>query len=128
VRATIAGLIRTVLGQKFFSTNPIGVPAWRSMAQQQSAPLLAASQPLLVVESKTDKVVLPNTTALYIQTACKAGSNLASLWLDNVPHQKIPDASANTVISWIGARFAGRPNSSSCAQPLPFTPATVPPA
>lgn len=126
-RATIAGLIRSVLGQKFFSTNPVNVPAWRAMAQQQSAPVLTPAQPLLVVESKTDKVVLPNTTALYIQTACKAGSNLASLWLNNVAHQNIPAASANNVISWIGARFANQPNTSSCSQPLPFTPASIPP-
>jgi hypothetical protein len=126
VRATVAGLIRNVLGQKFFTVNPVDVPAWRTMAQQQSAPFLTASQPLLVVESKTDQVVLPNTTALYIQTACKAGSDLASLWLDKVPHQKIPEASASNVISWIGARFAGQPNNSSCGQPLPFTPAAIP--
>jgi len=127
-RATIAGLIRNVLGQKFFSTNPVDVPAWRTMAQQQSAPILTPTQPLLVVESKTDKVVLPNTTALYIQTACQAGSNLSSLWLNNVAHQNIPAASANNVISWIGARFAGQANSSSCSQPLPFTPAAIPPS
>lgn len=127
-QATIAGLIRTVLGQKFFSANPIDVPAWRAMAQQQSAPLLAPTQPLLVIESKTDKVVLPNTTALYIQTACRANSNLASLWLDKASHQKIPDASATQVISWISDRFADKPNNSSCAQPLPFAPATIPPA
>ncbi|MEJ0073392.1 MAG: hypothetical protein WDN27_04930 [Candidatus Saccharibacteria bacterium] len=93
-RATIAGIIRTVLRQKFFSTNPADVPAWEAMARLQSAPILTPAQPLLVVESKTDKVVLPDTTALYIQTACRASGNLASLWLDNVAHQNIPDASA----------------------------------
>jgi hypothetical protein len=128
VRATLAGLIRNVLGQKFFSTNPVDVPAWRTMAQEQSAPILASNQPLLVIESKTDKVVLPNTTALYIQTVCQANSNLSSLWLNDVAHQDIPAASSAEVISWISDRFAGKPNSSSCAQPLPFTPATVPPA
>ena len=126
VRSTIIGLIRNVLGQKFFSTNPITIPAWRAMAQQQSAPILSPSQPLLVVESKTDQVVLPNTTALYIQTACRANSNLASLWLNNVAHQNIPAVSANSVISWISSRFAHTANSSSCSQPLPVAPATIP--
>jgi hypothetical protein len=127
VRATIAGLIRSVLGQKFFTVDPIDVPSWRAMAQQQSAPILTPSQPLLVVESKADKVVLPNTTALYIQTACQAGSNLASLWLNKGAHQDIPNLSASNVISWISARFANQPMTSSCSQPLPFTPASIPP-
>lgn len=127
-RTTIAGLIRSVLGQKFFTVNPIDVLGWRAMAQQQSAPILTTNQPLLVVESKTDKVVLPNTTALYIQTACRAGSNLASLWLDKGAHQDIPDLSATNVISWISARFANQPMASSCSQPLPVTPASIPPA
>jgi pimeloyl-ACP methyl ester carboxylesterase len=126
VQSTVDGLVRNAVGQKFFTTNLLSIPAWRQMAQQQSAPILKPSQPLLVVESKTDQVVLPNTTALYIQTACRANSNLASLWLNKVPHQKIPAASAGTVIPWIAARFAGQPNSSSCSQPLPVKPASIP--
>lgn len=69
--------------------------------------------------------MLPDTTALYIQTACDAGSNLESLWLDNVPHQKIPAASAADVITWIADRLAGQPNASSCSQPLPVKPAAA---
>ncbi len=122
-RATIAGLIRDLLGQKFFAVNPLSLQDWRAMAELQSAPVLNPNQPLFVIESKTDKVVLPNTTALYIQTACKADSNLSTLWLNDVAHQKIPNASADQVISWISARFANQPNNSSCGQPLPFKPA-----
>ncbi len=128
VRATIAGLIRNTFDQKFFSKNPIDVPAWRAMAEQQSAPLPEPNQPLLVVESKTDQVVLPDTTALYIQQACRADTNIATLWLDKASHQKIPDISANSVINWIGERFAGKANGSSCNEPLPFKPAALPPA
>lgn len=125
-QSTLAGLIRSVLGQKFFSTNLLSVPAWRAMAEQQSAPILKPVQPLLVVESKTDKVVLPDTTALYIQTACQAGSNLSSLWLNNVAHQKIPAASAGSVIGWLSDQFAHKPPVSTCAQPLPVKPVTAP--
>ena len=125
VRATIAGLIRSILGQKFFSTNLVNVASWNAMAQQQSAPILTPNQPLFVVESETDQVVLPNTTALYIQTACHANSNLSSLWLNNVAHQNIPAASATNVINWLSARFAHQPNNSTCSQKLPITPATA---
>lgn len=126
VQSTLGGLVRTAVHQKFFSANPIDLPAWRAMAQQQSAPILAAGQPLLVVESKTDKVVLPDTTALYIQTACKTDDNLATLWLEKASHQDIPKDSADSVINWIGERFAGNANGSSCNEPLPFKPAVIP--
>jgi len=128
VQSTLVGFIRNILGQKFFAKNPLSVPAWKTMAQQQSAPILVPTQPLFVIESKTDQVVLPNTTALYIQTACRTNSNLTSLWLNNVAHQNIPKVSANNVINWIGGRFAHQPNSSSCSQPLPVKPVAVPPS
>jgi alpha-beta hydrolase superfamily lysophospholipase len=126
VQATLGGLVRNVFKQKFFSQNPIDLPAWRAMAEQQSAPLPAPEQPLLIVESKADKVVLPNTTTLYIRQACAVDNNIATLWLDKASHQDIPKDSADSVINWIGNRFAGNANGSSCNEPLPFKPAATP--
>lgn len=123
VKSTLGGLVRNVFKQKFFFKNPIDVPAWRTMAEQQSAPLPAAGQPLLVVESKTDKVVLPNTTALYIQQACAVNTNIATLWLDKASHQDIPKDSSGQVINWLANRFAGKANKSSCGQSQPIKPA-----
>lgn len=120
--ATIEGLGRTVLGQTFFTKDPIDVPSWRAMAEQQSAPHLGSLQPLLVVESQADQVVLPNTTALYIKQACEIGTNPSTLWLQKVAHQNIPDKSAAQVIGWIGDRFNGMAHTSGCNQPLPVTP------
>jgi len=120
--ATIEGLGRSVLGQTFFAKNPIEVASWRGMAQQQSAPHLGPLQPLLVVESQADQVVLPNTTALYIKQACEIGTNPSTLWLEKVAHQDIPDKSAAQVIGWIGDRFSGMRYGSGCNQPLPVAP------
>lgn len=124
--ATLQGLARTALGQTFFSRNPVDVPTWHAMAQLQSAPQLPASQQLMVVESKADQVVLPNTTALYIKQACSLGINPTTLWLDKTSHQDIPKVSATQVISWMGDRLAGKAASSSCNQPLPVAPYTGP--
>lgn len=123
-QSAIGGLLRTALKQRFFSTNPINNPAWKAMAEEQTAPDLNADQPLLVVESKQDKVVLPDTTALYIQQACSAGSNLQSLWIDKGGHEKIPALTYQQVIPWIADRFAAKPNQSSCDQPPAVTPAS----
>lgn len=119
----VEGLMRNHLGQQFFAGNPIDQPDWRAEAEQQTAPILTPQQPLMVAESTTDQVVLPNTTALYIQTACNAGSNLTSLWVSDVTHMKLAQVIAPDVIAWLGDRYAGRPATSSCSQSSPVTPA-----
>lgn len=123
-QSAIGGLVRNAFKQQIFSTNPVDVPAWKEMAVAQSAPDLNADQPLLVVESKADKVVLPATTALYIQQACGVGSNVQSLWIDKGGHQDIPKLTYPQVIPWIADRFAELPNKSSCNQPPAVTPAS----
>jgi hypothetical protein len=121
--AAVGGLVRSDLHQQFFSTNITSVPQWNAVVQAQTAPILKPNQPLMIAESLTDQVVLPNTTALYIQNGCKAGSNLTSLWLNDVGHIQLQSVIGPAVINWIGDRFAGLPTSPTCNQPLPITPA-----
>jgi hypothetical protein len=122
--AAIEGLVRNGLGQHFFKVNPVDVPQWRAVAQEETAPVLAPSQPLMVAESLNDQVVLPNTTALYIQRACAAGSDLTSLWLADVGHVQLAPTIAPSVVNWLGDRFAGRPTAPTCDQPPPIQPAS----
>jgi pimeloyl-ACP methyl ester carboxylesterase len=122
--ATAEGLIRNAVRQRFFDGNPVDNSRWKAIAQQQSAPVLAPTQPLMVAESLTDQVVLPNTTALYIKRACAAGSDLTSLWLTDVGHIELSSTIAPAVIDWLGDRFASRPTAPTCNQPLPITPAS----
>jgi hypothetical protein len=121
--AAIEGIVRDKLGQKFFNDNFLTDPQWSNVISQQTAPVLKPNQPLLVAESLTDDVVLPNTTAQYIQRACNANSNIASLWLTNVGHIQLQTVISPDVINWIGDRFAGKVNVSNCNQPLPIAPA-----
>jgi alpha-beta hydrolase superfamily lysophospholipase len=122
--AALEGIVRGKLDQQFFATNLTAIPSWNAVVNAQTAPVLKPSQPVMVAESLTDTVVLPNTTALYIQKACKAGSNLNSLWLNNVGHIALQQVIGPAVVNWIGDRFANSANMSTCNQPLPITPAT----
>ena len=116
-------IARNEVRQEIFKTNPLNDPAWKSTAESQTAPILAPSQPLLVAESLSDKIISPNVTALYIQNACKGNSNIQTIWVNNVTHMKLPSTIAPQTIDWIADRFAGRPNTSSCSQQLPIAPA-----
>lgn len=126
-QATLGGLTRTKLHQKIFNTNLAQAPAWRNAALDQTAPLLAPGQPLMVAESLDDQVVLPNTTALYMHNACAGHSNLTTLWLSGVGHIQLAGVISPQVIGWIGDRFAGLPATNDCGRALPLTPATIPP-
>jgi len=122
--AAVEGLIRNIVKQRFFNGDPLRVARWQTVAEDQSAPLLAPSQPLLVAESLSDQVVLPDTTALYIQRACAAGSDLTSLWLADVGHIQLSTTIGPAVVAWLGDRFAGRATAPTCNQPLPIPPAS----
>jgi len=124
--AALGGLVRTSLNQEFFRTSPLNSPGWLTAAQEQSAPILKPSQPVMIAESLQDKVVLPNTTALYIQRSCQADADLTSLWLADVGHVQLSNTIGPQVINWISDRFANQPTAPSCNQQLPITPATDP--
>lgn len=126
LQAVLGGQARVKFNQQFFSTAVTNMPGWRAAAEEQTAPALKPSQPLLVAESTSDQVVAPSSTALYIQQSCQAGSNISSVWVANVSHQDIPDIVAPQVIAWIASRFAGAPLASGCEQALPVAPAAPP--
>jgi alpha-beta hydrolase superfamily lysophospholipase len=122
--AAVEGLIRNAIKEHLFKVNPVTVSRWKTIAEQQTAPLLAPSQPLMVAESLGDQVVLPDTTALYIKRACAAHSDLTSLWLAEVGHIQLSSTIAPAVVNWLGDRFASRPTAPTCNQPLPIGPAS----
>lgn len=125
-QSTLGAITRTKFKQKFFNTNLVQVPAWRAAAANQTAPVLQSGQPLMVAESLDDKVVLPNTTALYMKNACAAHSNLTTLWLTGVGHIQLAGVISPQVIGWIGDRFAGLPAANNCDRALPIPPASMP--
>jgi len=122
-QAAIDGLIRQRLGQKFFNEDVSTNAVWQGILNEQTAPTLSSNQPLLVAESLTDNVVLPNTTAKYIQRSCQAGSNLTQLWLTDVGHIQLSNVISPSVVNWLDDRFNSRPNVSNCNQSLPIAPA-----
>ena len=116
-------LARSTLGEHYFKTNPMSLPSWQQAATEQTPKPLVPNQPLLLIQSLTDQIVLPNTTALLIKDSCAAGSDVETLWLDGITHQQTVITAGPTVVDWFGDRFEGKPTASSCGQPLPIQPA-----
>jgi hypothetical protein len=118
--SSVSGIVRQKTGQRFFTSDFLNNSRWQDIIKMQTAPVLPKSIPIQITESLSDQVVLPATTAQYISRACTAGSNINTLWINNVSHQQIPSVISPNVINWINDRFTQQINSNSCNQPLPI--------
>lgn len=116
-------LAKHVLNESFFATNPLNNPAWAQATSEQTPNLTDIHVPLFVVQSTTDIVVLPDTTALLTQKACTLGKNITVDWLNEVTHQDTAKVGGLLAIDWLQDRFMGQLPGNTCSQPLPITPA-----
>ncbi|MBJ7596468.1 lipase family protein [Candidatus Nephthysia bennettiae] len=125
VGAALQGIVRQdLLRQKFFGVDPTANPAWRAPLEANTAPLPPPGIPLLIAQGLADQVVLPDTTALLVQRYCAAGAPLTTFWDPGASHAQIATAAGPMFASWLADRTAGRPQQSSCGEPLPVTPAS----
>ena len=115
--------IRNLFGQQAFRINPISVPAWRTAAEANIAPLPVAGLPTLIAQGLKDPVVLPPTTVTYTDLACAAGADLTSVWIGDLGHMTAGKAAAPIVATWLQQRFAGLSTSSTCSTVPPVAPA-----
>lgn len=120
---TVEAVIRNFFRQQFFDVNPLSISSWKKALTDQTQNPLSKNIPLLVVQSLSDVVVLPDTTALYVKRSCEASSNISTLWLKDVAHQNTANVAGPQIVSWITDRFDGEIASNSCKTPLPINPA-----
>ncbi|MHB8967666.1 MAG: lipase family protein [Thermoleophilia bacterium] len=121
-------LARNILKEDFFRQNPMEERSWYDAAVRETAAPMAPGRPLLIIQGLDDKVVLPNTTALYVMKSCQAGSDVTTLWLEGVDHEKAAAVGGPTAVFWLEDRFNGKPTSNSCGQIMPISPANPPDA
>ncbi len=120
-------LVKKTFDVQFFQKNPLDDAAWASAVQQEQIDASRIGVPLFIVQSLTDNVVLPNTTALLVQEACAAGSpTVAVSWLDMVTHEDTAVMGGMLAVDWLQDRFDGLPAPSTCGQVLALEPATNP--
>lgn len=127
VVAGLEGRLRIDLKQDFFSTNPATQPSWYAAAGRETPRLPAGSRPLFIAQGTDDEVVIPDTTALYIQNSCTAGVDVTTLWLGATGHVTTAKVAGPAVVAWLEDRFQNRPTSPSCGQMMPVQPAQASP-
>ncbi len=128
--AGLEGKVRIDLKVDFFKANPLGLTSWNKAAVSETPRLPAGSKPLLIAQGLDDEVVLPDTTALYIQNSCGAGLDVTTLWLGGTGHMAAARVSGPTVVYWLEDRFLNKQTSNGCGQIMPVQPSqqSAPPA
>jgi acetyl esterase/lipase len=113
------------LEQQFLSVPSIAtVEPWRSLAMRNTPGTLPPQIPLFLAQGTTDNIVRPEVTRAYMERQCKAGGNVAMMWVPNVGHGFVAKDSADAAVAWMMDRFAGRPEPSDCGK----NPVTTDPA
>jgi pimeloyl-ACP methyl ester carboxylesterase len=95
-----AGWENTRFVKEFFASNTSGQEA--------------AHGPLLVISGEKDPVIPADMTANTVARMCKHGGRILFLKYPGVDASGVMATSAADQISWIKARFAGRPAPSNC--------------
>lgn len=108
-------------GSPLLSVDPTTVPGWKQAVSDNIAPL-PLQVPTFVAQGLDDPLVLPGSTAAYIQRACTAGADLTAYFIGDLGHQKAGFTAAPIVFTWLQQRFAGVPTTPTCGTELPVTP------
>ena len=120
-------LIKKTFNEQFFVMDPLTDPKWAAAVRQEQIDPARIDVPIFVVQSLTDNVVLPNTTALLAKHACALpDSSMTVSWLDMVTHEDTAVMGGMLAIDWLQDRFDGVDATSNCDQPLPLQPAKNP--
>ena len=122
-QAAIEGLIRQKLGQQFFVTDPLSVPAWADAADDQTPAPLPSDLPVFIAQGTADEVVLAWPNAVVQEEWCAAGSAIDMLWMGGVTHMAAATTAGPEAVRWMADRFAGRPAPRTCDVPPPVPPA-----
>ncbi|MDP4013971.1 MAG: lipase family protein [Candidatus Nanopelagicales bacterium] len=123
LKSALGGALRQeLMGQRYFSVNPLTIPSWAARFDTESAKPLPASMPLFVGQGTADKVVMADTNALLQQQWCEAGSDLTMEWLGGVNHQNAAKASGPAVVDWFIDVFDGNTPKRNCQKPPPVKP------
>ena len=114
-------VIKKSFKEQFFVTDPIQNNGWANAAADQTPDISKINVPLYIVQSTSDIIVLPNTTALFEQKACAANKNLTVNWIGDTSHQETAMVGGTGVMDWLQNQFNGtQQNSNTCNQPSPI--------
>lgn len=103
------------LMKTFLSVDEItDLEPWKDLMDQNTIGALPTDIPVMLVQGTDDDTVPPAVTASYMQTLCRAGSNVTMLTLPGVSHLTVAKDGAPSFVDWISGLYAGTAPASNC--------------
>lgn len=100
--------------------DPLKVPGWGTAFQVNTPPV--PTVPTLLVQGTADPIVLPGSTARYVERSCAASSPITADFIGKLGHMKAGFAAAPSAFTFFQLVFQGRPSASTCGTVLPVAP------
>ena len=110
-------------GSSLLDKDPLRIPAWARAISANTPP--PPDIPTMIVQGLADPIVLPGSTATYLEQACATGAPMAGAFIGGLGHIGAGKAAAPLVSTWLQQRFSGQPAQSTCHTMLPIAPLRV---
>jgi acetyl esterase/lipase len=104
--------------EKYFltTTHPSDIEPWHTLLAENSPGPLPPEIPVFLAQGIDDVIIHPDVTKAYAARLCKAGSKVQMLSMPNIGHGRAAEASTETMLEWIGGRFAGASAQDDCSR------------
>jgi hypothetical protein len=94
-----------------FDRNPLDVEEWRARLDESGAGQAPIEVPVRIVQGDADLIVYQEMTDATVEQMCELGGTVEYEVVPDVDHAVV---TADRVLPWIAARFAGEEPSSTC--------------
>jgi alpha-beta hydrolase superfamily lysophospholipase len=98
--------------------NLTSLEPWRSHLNENTAGVMPARIPVLIIQGAADDTVRPDVTRRYAGSLCASGSRVQLVMMPGVGHGTVAMKGAGSAIGWIAQRFAGLTAPSNCQRGL----------
>ena len=124
VRAAVDLVVASAFGRSsLLDKDPLRIPAWsRSIAANTPPP---PDIPTIIVQGLADPIVLPGSTAAYLDHACAMSAPISGVFIGGLGHVGAGKAAAPLVSTWLQQRFAHQPAPTTCGTRLPIAPLRI---
>lgn len=109
---TKIGMLR--LAHQLRNVDLAASPRWGALMTQNSVTTQGLTMPVLIAQGSADVIVGPAVTKAFVDQLCARRARVTFLPLQGVDHVSVGKRASSDVLSWLDARFSGRPPTSNC--------------
>ena len=100
---------------KFFAADPSTTEPWKSILEANTAGNQPIDVPILITQGEKDELVLPASTADFVDQLCAAEERVIFRTFPDVTHGLAGERSIPTLLPWLQDALDGRGSQDECS-------------